>query len=355
MRGTRLRLAVMPGCYGRLLAGPRWRLISAGIAALAAGFVLGLKAELPGAVVSEAVRPASADVAVSVASQVPDSQGYRLASLETKFLPASLVEDDASRENAGQSVVFEARGASFNERFFGDPRVPSFDERWTSTGLPGNLLTATVDERANETRRPRPDMTARAAARPSVKLPTPGPVRLASLTPSNISKESLRATDAPADSDSTPDADDHTAIYDITAHMVYLPDGSRLEAHSGIGPLLDNPRYVSAKDRGPTPPNVYDLSLREELFHGVRALRLTPVGDGKMYGRDGILAHTYMLGPNGQSNGCVSFSNYEPFLRAYQSGEVTRLIVVEHLANAPGPRTASDWIPRTIKALFGRS
>ena len=38
-----------------------------------------------------------------------------------------------------------------------------------------------------------------------------------------------------------------------------------------------------------------------------------------------------MLGPNGQSNGCVSFQNYEAFLRAYQSQKIKRLAVVTHL------------------------
>ena len=134
-----------------------------------------------------------------------------------------------------------------------------------------------------------------------------------------------------------------------------MPNGQRLEAHSGFGAYLDDPRYVSEKDRGPTPPNVYDLSLREELFHGVRAIRLNPVGGGNMFGRDGMLAHTYMLGPNGQSNGCVSFSDYPAFLNAVVSGEVTRLVVVEHLATTPSPKTAWGWVPQTIKALFGRS
>ena len=48
----------------------------------------------------------------------------------------------------------------------------------------------------------------------------------------------------------------------------------------------------------------------------------TPVGDTSMYGRDGILAHPYMLGPNGQSFGCVSFKDYQAFLRAFKKGEV---------------------------------
>ncbi len=130
-------------------------------------------------------------------------------------------------------------------------------------------------------------------------------------------------------------ADSHTAIYDIVAHTVYLPDGERLEAHSGVGRMLDDPQYVSAKARGPTPPNVYNLTLRDGLFHGVQALRLNPVGDNRMYGRDGILAHTYMLGPSGQSFGCVSFKNYQEFLRAFERGEVNRLVVVTHLPSPP--------------------
>jgi Protein of unknown function (DUF2778) len=130
---------------------------------------------------------------------------------------------------------------------------------------------------------------------------------------------------------SLPGPDSRTAIYDIEAHTVYLPNGARLEAHSGLGTRLDDPRYVKEKDRGPTPPNVYDLALREEPFHGVRAIRLNPVDDGKMFNRDGMLAHTYMLGPSGQSFGCVSFKNYPEFLKAYLRGEVERLVVVPHL------------------------
>jgi len=38
-----------------------------------------------------------------------------------------------------------------------------------------------------------------------------------------------------------------------------------------------------------------------------------------------------MLGPNGDSNGCVSFRNYDAFLQAYLRGEVKRLAVVARL------------------------
>jgi hypothetical protein len=50
-----------------------------------------------------------------------------------------------------------------------------------------------------------------------------------------------------------------TAVYDITAHAVYLPDGTKLEAHSGLGSRLDDPRYAGERNRGVTPPAVYDL------------------------------------------------------------------------------------------------
>ena len=123
--------------------------------------------------------------------------------------------------------------------------------------------------------------------------------------------------------------DRSTAVYDISARTVYLPDGTKLEAHSGLGEKLDDPRYVHVRMHGATPPHVYDLEPREALFHGVPALRLKPVGgEEAIYGRSGLLAHTYMLGPNGDSNGCVSFKDYYAFLNAYRNGGIKRLAVV---------------------------
>ena len=151
------------------------------------------------------------------------------------------------------------------------------------------------------------------------------------MPPASSSHKPLPSPQAHRDLISMPGTDSHTAVYDIEAHTVYLPGGDRLEAHSGLGKRLDDPRYVSEKNRGPTPPNVYDLVLRSEPFHGVRAIRLNPVGEGNMFGRDGMLAHTYMLGPSGQSFGCVSFRDYHAFLQAFLEGEVNRLIVVPHV------------------------
>lgn len=126
-----------------------------------------------------------------------------------------------------------------------------------------------------------------------------------------------------------------TAIYDISSKVVYMPNGDRLEAHSGLGPKMDDPRHVHVRMHGATPPNTYRLTMREKLFHGTEAIRLTPIGDGNMYGRAGILAHPYLLGPNGQSNGCVSLKDYPKFLAAFKRGEVQRIVVVSKLDQPP--------------------
>ena len=129
-------------------------------------------------------------------------------------------------------------------------------------------------------------------------------------------------------------ADGKTAIYDISSKTVLLPNGQRLEAHSGLGDLMDDPRSMHLKNRGVTPANVYNLRMREALFHGVRAIRLIPVNESRMFGRDGILAHTFMLGPRGDSNGCVSFRDYDAFLQAFLRGEITRIAVAETASSA---------------------
>jgi hypothetical protein len=96
----------------------------------------------------------------------------------------------------------------------------------------------------------------------------------------------------------SPPYDKSTAVYVISNKTVYLPDGTQLEA----------------------------------LFHGVPALRLNPIGgEEKIFGRDGLLAHTYMLGGTGQSNGCVSFRDYYAFLDAYKNKGIRRLAVVARL------------------------
>ena len=136
----------------------------------------------------------------------------------------------------------------------------------------------------------------------------------------------------PALGGSSPPYDRSTAVYDISAHTVYLPDGSKLEAHSGLGSKLDDPSSAKIRMHGVTPPHIYELTPREALFHGVPALRLNPIGgEDAIYGRSGLLAHSFMLGPNGDSNGCVSFRDYNAFLNAYRNQGIKKLAVVARI------------------------
>ena len=119
------------------------------------------------------------------------------------------------------------------------------------------------------------------------------------------------------------------AVYDISAAKVYMPDGSVLEAHSGIGKMADNPRYAHVKMNGPTPPHTYNLKMREKRFHGVEAIRMLPVDGKNKHGRDGFLTHSYLLrGGRAESHGCVAFKDYKRFLTAFKQGKVKQLVVV---------------------------
>lgn len=130
-------------------------------------------------------------------------------------------------------------------------------------------------------------------------------------------------------SSATPAASGKTAVYDISARVVHLPNGERLEANSGFGEMMNDLRFVHVRMKGPTPPHVYNLTEREALFHGVRAIRMHPVGgSGKIFGRAGLLVHNYLLGPRGDSNGCVSVKDYDRFLQAFLRGEIKQLVVV---------------------------
>jgi hypothetical protein len=177
-------------------------------------------------------------------------------------------------------------------------------------------------------------------ARPEGRFPLPR-VRpqLAALTPPDLGV----GPDEPA-------APLKTAIYDIGARLVYLPNGEKLEAHSGYGEHMDDPKYVRLRMRGVTPPNTYRLTMREALFHGTEAIRMTPENKDTMFGRNGILAHPYLLGPNGQSNGCVSIKDYATFLAAFKRGEIERMIVVFRLDKPPA-FYARSGVPRTAKLL----
>jgi hypothetical protein len=326
----------------------------------------------PGEAASRAESRAFAVDASTIIAQSPIASGSRaqLASLETgEDFPLGRLR--AASEPVSLTAPFSERFA-FGRSDGSAQASISFDERFGSEGaaFTGAIPSAAAVPRVAVARAATPRVAT------SIPIPQAAPKRsqkagfqLASASETAVSLGYAPADTgigsgmtgplkglAPKDSDPLEGMDtSHTAIYDITAHTVYMPNGRRLEAHSGLGSHKDDPRSVAMRNTGATPPNVYDLRMRESLFHGVRALRLIPKDGSRMYGRSGILAHSYMLGPNGQSNGCVSFDDYPAFLEAYLQGDVTRLVVVEHLANAPSSKTAADWFTNTLKDIFRRS
>ncbi len=196
-----------------------------------------------------------------------------------------------------------------------------------------------------------------AAAEKQLAVATPAPARPAApQAPATNTMVAFARPDNPMretkmDAVPWPDRGNGTAIYDISAGVVHMPSGEKLEAHSGIGKMRDNPDFVHVKMRGATPPSAYKLTMRESLFHGVEAIRLTPESGIKPHGRDGLLAHTYMLARRGESNGCVVFKDYSKFLAAFKRGEVKRIVVVPKLSGRPA-MTASGS-KSGGKTLFG--
>jgi hypothetical protein len=240
---------------------------------------------------------------------------------------------DTRASGCGNASVADQTPAPFDQRFSTDDGCPaSLDARFKSAvqKLASGMRSLTGREVASAARLPEKPM---------------GTVSTARVRPGQASK-------APV---ALPEDDGRTAIYDINARMVYLPGGRKLEAHSGFGEMMDNPRHAHVRMKGVTPPNVYNLKLREAPFHNIRAIRLNPVDHDRMHGRAGILAHPYMLGPNGQSNGCVSLKDYQAFLDAFDDGHITRLVVVERLDRAPGKLAAGTLPPAARMMLAATS
>lgn len=124
------------------------------------------------------------------------------------------------------------------------------------------------------------------------------------------------------------------AIYDVSNATVYMPDGTKLRAHSGIGHMRDNPRYEHVKMTGPTPAGIYRLTMREKRFYGVEAIRMTSIDGRDPKNRTGLLTHTNLLRGQKGSHGCVAFQNYEPFLKAFKRGEINMMVVVPELPSS---------------------
>jgi Protein of unknown function (DUF2778) len=306
-----------------------------GAAAVAGGFTLGVEAQHPSRPeiaisrpssdaeqrADEPERPASSNLPIGgpkqnigVALSEANASAYRLARLalwnEVVLFRRDLLGGAGNRNSAGAANSDSGIGMTHPEKSVALPKSRPGSEK-----IAASNVAAAVSS---------PDVVA-----------APQPSSIIDLFEKFFVYAPKKAAQFPAE------ASGRTAVYDIETRAVYLPTGEILEAHSGLAEHMDDIRYVQTKSRGPTPPNVYQLSLREKPFHGVQAIRLTPLASSQMFGRDGILAHPYMLGPNGQSNGCVSIQEYPKFLEAYLKGQVDRLIVVPSLAAAPDVINAS--------------
>jgi hypothetical protein len=83
VRGAKAYAAITLGPDGGMLIRPGSRFVCAGIAAVAFGFALGVRAMSPGVPVSEATHPKGLDARTSLGSQNPYGRGWRVASLDT--------------------------------------------------------------------------------------------------------------------------------------------------------------------------------------------------------------------------------------------------------------------------------
>jgi hypothetical protein len=184
------------------------RSISAGIGALVFGFALGLVVTYSLADAgrrSVHARLSGVETAPESFDILPPSQtpsGFQLGSLETPL------GSDFSVENL-DSATHGARGV-FGDRFLSGERPDSFDECFGGEVDSAEITTA--DE---------------ATSGRSV------PKRANSSSIVNTAKKQIRTAALSQDVGSLPNADSHTAIYDIAARTVYLPNGRRLERIPG--------------------------------------------------------------------------------------------------------------------------
>jgi hypothetical protein len=254
------------------------RLVLGGIAALVAGFVVGLvlpsggrheiasanaelRAESARLSLFGAIRPKRFDTPAPLGPQMSDGSHVQVASLGTDVAFLSAVEETDRRPDPAvsmrQRMSFAERFSfdrrfSLDERFLFDQPWDSFDQRFAAVSPAAAPAMTTETENGTGSvpsvvRLPPPDPKA-AAASPAVGSSAPSLASLTSPPPAgSVKKVRLASLEMPKGSSSSLNPDSRTAIYDITARTVYMPDGRRLEAHFGLGDRMDDPRYISRR------------------------------------------------------------------------------------------------------------
>ncbi|NTJ42761.1 DUF2778 domain-containing protein [Agrobacterium larrymoorei] len=291
------------------------------------------------------------------ASAAMDAEGQATVKALAALRPSAIVDSALGKNTETAMLETQAREHPAFEVALGKPQATADDTI--------DLLPETVPLPSF-----RPEIARAVEVEPTPRPATPSPAEKQLADPAIASAPARQPVQQPATSSMVafarpdnpmretkmnavpwPDRGNGTAIYDISAGVVHLPSGEKLEAHSGIGKMRDNPDFVHVKMRGATPPSSYRLTMRESLFHGVEAIRLTPEDGVNPHGRNGLLAHTYMLAKRGESNGCVVFKDYTKFLAAFKRGEVKRIVVVPKLSGRPSMSASSG--SKGGKTLFG--
>ena len=236
------------------------RSVCAGIAALAIGVALGsVCRHVAGP--ADAVLRAESTVFSGFETVWPKSLDDRGSLVRV----ASLFPFESAIQEV-RSPASTSRDASFGERFLFDRKLASFDERFAGADISIEEMEGGTSDLLNYASLRVKDPKEHAIGKPLTGRSAPKLAPAASSPPASAAKKRVATAEASRDSISPAEHDSRTAIYDIAARIVYMPNGRQLEAHSGLGSHMDDARYVNLKRQGPTPPNTYKLVMREEPF-----------------------------------------------------------------------------------------
>ena len=123
-----------------------------------------------------------------------------------------------------------------------------------------------------------------------------------------------------------------TAIYDISAHTVYLPNGATAGGAFGSRRRDRTIRASCMKECAGRRHQMFTSLLRaNSFFMGFKRCVSNPSARAIFSDAPDFWRILICSCANGASNGCVSFKNYDAFLQAYQNGEIKHLAVVAHL------------------------
>jgi hypothetical protein len=168
------------------------------------------------------IQPRHLDAWDALGSVNPDRSEVRVVSLETVFEAPEFKGSDSEpatfateRAFSAKAIAIDLDRSSFDERFAGAFKVTS------STQVEELERASIIPQGAPDRGRPAVSRHVVGQFVQDTPLPTPRPV--------NLAKKPVRIAEAPGDLVPPSDADGHTAIYDIAAHTVYLPNGEKLE------------------------------------------------------------------------------------------------------------------------------